>query len=51
MRLDLRCGPNGDVERLEPMIAPPAIVVVGAASALREDLDWYVGTLRENGLG
>ena len=44
-------GTLGDVESIEPMIAPPAIVVVGAAGALREDLDWYVGALRENALG
>jgi uroporphyrin-III C-methyltransferase len=44
-------GMLGDVERIEPMLVAPAIVVVGAVSALREDLDWYVGTLRENGLG
>ena len=29
----------------------PAIVVVGAVGGLRQDLDWYVGALRENGLG
>ncbi len=44
-------GTLGDVAAIEPLIAPPAIVVVGAASALRADLDWYVGALRENGLG
>ena len=44
-------GTLGDVERIEQLIAPPAIVVVGAVTALREDFDWYVGALRENGLG
>lgn len=44
-------GTLDDVERLEPMIEPPAIVVLGAVSALRTELDWYVGALRENGLG
>jgi uroporphyrin-III C-methyltransferase len=44
-------GTLGDVERIEPMLVAPAIVVVGAVSALREELDWYVGALRENGLG
>jgi uroporphyrin-III C-methyltransferase len=44
-------GMLGDVERIEPMLVAPAIVVVGAVSALREELDWYVGALRENGLG
>lgn len=44
-------GTLGDVEALEPLIAPPAIVVLGPASALRDSLDWYVGALRENGLG
>ena len=28
-----------------------AIVVLGAVSALREGMDWYVGALRENRLG
>jgi uroporphyrin-III C-methyltransferase len=44
-------GTLGDIEHIEPLLAAPAIVVVGAASALRPDLDWYVGALRENGLG
>jgi uroporphyrin-III C-methyltransferase len=44
-------GTLGDVAAIEPHIEPPAIVVVGAVSALRQDLDWYVGALRENGLG
>jgi len=44
-------GTLGDIERLEPLIEPPAIVVLGAVSALRTDLDWYVGALRENGIG
>jgi uroporphyrin-III C-methyltransferase len=44
-------GTIGDIERIESMITPPAIVVVGAVSALRGDFDWYVGALRENGLG
>ncbi|MEO7222239.1 MAG: uroporphyrinogen-III C-methyltransferase [Devosia sp.] len=44
-------GTLGNVIAIEALIAPPAIVVVGAASALREHLDWYVGALRENGLG
>jgi uroporphyrin-III C-methyltransferase len=44
-------GTLGDIERIEPLLTAPAIVVVGAASALRPDLDWYVGALRENGLG
>ena len=44
-------GTLGDVERLKSMIAPPAIVVLGAVSALREGMDWYVGALRENRLG
>lgn len=44
-------GTLGDVAALEPLIAPPAVVVVGAISALRQDLDWYKDPLRENGLG
>jgi len=44
-------GVLGDVAALEARIEPPAIVVVGAVSGLRRDLDWYVGALRENGLG
>ena len=44
-------GRLGAVAELEPLIAPPAIVVVGGSSALRETLDWYVGALRENALG
>lgn len=44
-------GSLGDVAALEQRVEPPAIVVVGSVSALRPDLDWYVGALRENGLG
>ena len=44
-------GTLGDIARIEPMLKAPAIVVVGAVGGLRQDLDWYVGALRENGLG
>lgn len=44
-------GTLGDIESIEPMLYPPAIVVVGAVSALREDLSWFVGDLPENELG
>jgi uroporphyrin-III C-methyltransferase len=44
-------GTLGDIAAIESQIEPPAIVVVGAVTELRESLDWYVGALRENGLG
>jgi uroporphyrin-III C-methyltransferase len=44
-------GTLGGVDSIESAIAPPAIVVIGEASARRTDLDWYVGALRENALG
>ena len=44
-------GTLGDAARLEPQLVAPAIVVVGAASAWRGELDWYSSALRENGLG
>jgi uroporphyrin-III C-methyltransferase len=44
-------GTLGHVAEIEDMLATPAIVVLGQASALREDFDWYVGQLRENGFG
>jgi uroporphyrin-III C-methyltransferase len=44
-------GTLSGVAAIEPLIAPPAVVVVGGAGALRHQLDWYVGALRENRLG
>lgn len=44
-------GTLGEVERIEPRLVTPAIVVVGAVGDLREHLDWYLGPLRENRLG
>ena len=44
-------GTLGDVAALEPMIAPPAIVVRGPVSRFRKSLDWYVGALRESAIG
>lgn len=41
----------GSVAAIEAMLITPAIVVLGAVSALRDDFDWWVGNLRENGLG
>jgi uroporphyrin-III C-methyltransferase len=41
----------GTVERIEDMLVTPAIVVLGPVSQGREDFDWFVGNLRENGLG
>ena len=40
-------GTLGGVAAIEPMLAPPAIVVVGEV----EDLSWFTGALAENGLG
>ena len=44
-------GTLGNIAAIEPMLAAPAVVVLGPASAIREDFDWYVGKLRENTLG
>jgi uroporphyrin-III C-methyltransferase len=44
-------GRLGNVAAIEPMLSTPAIVVLGQVSAPREDFDWYVGHLRDNGLG
>jgi uroporphyrin-III C-methyltransferase len=41
----------GTVARLEDRLVAPAVVVLGPVSALREDIDWYVGQLREHALG
>ena len=41
----------GTVARIEDMLVTPAIVVLGPVSAHREDFDWWVGNLRDNGLG
>ena len=41
----------GKVEFIEHMLAAPAIVVLGPVGLMRQQLDWYVGQLRENGLG
>lgn len=41
----------GKVEYIEDMLAAPAIVVLGPVGLMREELDWYVGQLRENGFG
>ena len=40
-------GTLGDVAAIEPMLSPPAIVVVGDV----EDLSWFTAALAENGLG
>ena len=40
-------GTLGNVAAVEPMLSPPAIVVVGDV----EDLSWFTGNLAENGLG
>ncbi len=39
------------VAAIEPELVTPAIVVVGAAAGLRDELDWYAGTLRDSPLG
>jgi uroporphyrin-III C-methyltransferase len=41
----------GTVAAVADVIFAPAIVVLGPVSALRDDLSWYVGKLRENALG
>jgi uroporphyrin-III C-methyltransferase len=41
----------GSVAQIEEMLVTPAIVVLGAVAALREEFDWYVGRLREQALG
>jgi uroporphyrin-III C-methyltransferase len=41
----------GTVARIEDRLVAPAVVVLGPVSALREDIDWYVGKLREHALG
>jgi uroporphyrin-III C-methyltransferase len=41
-------GTLGAVAEIEDQLAAPAIVVLGP---VRDDLDWYVGQLRENSLG
>jgi uroporphyrin-III C-methyltransferase len=41
----------GAVAEIEEIIVAPAIVVLGPVSDLRRHLGWYVGKLRENGLG
>lgn len=41
-------GRLGGIAEIESLLAAPAIVVLGP---VRDDLDWYVGKLRENGLG
>jgi uroporphyrin-III C-methyltransferase len=41
----------GSVAAIKEDIPTPAIVVVGAASAMRKSLDWYVGALRDNAFG
>jgi uroporphyrin-III C-methyltransferase len=41
-------GTLGTVAEIEPLLAAPAIVVLGP---VRDDLGWYVDRLRENGLG
>jgi uroporphyrin-III C-methyltransferase len=41
----------GTVERIEDRLLAPSVVVLGPVSALREDIDWYVGKLREHALG
>jgi uroporphyrin-III C-methyltransferase len=40
-------GTLGGVAAIEPLLSPPAIVVVGEV----EDLAWFTGALAENGLG
>ena len=44
-------GTLGAIDSIASLLVAPAIVVVGAVGALHDDLDWYVGALRENGLG
>jgi uroporphyrin-III C-methyltransferase len=44
-------GRLGAIDALLPLIAPPALVVLGPASSLRPVLDWYDEKARENGLG
>lgn len=41
----------GSVLEIEHQLVTPAIVVLGPVSALREDFDWWVGNLRDNGFG
>lgn len=41
----------GKVEQVEHMLAAPAVVVLGPVGLMREQLDWYVGQLRENQIG
>ena len=41
-------GRLGSIAEIEPLLAAPAIVVLGP---VRDDLGWYVDRLRENGLG
>ncbi|HQZ13468.1 MAG TPA: uroporphyrinogen-III C-methyltransferase [Devosia sp.] len=41
----------GTVAEIEHLLVTPAIVVLGPVSAQRQDFDWWVGSLRENGLG
>ena len=44
-------GTLGRIAEIEPLLSPPALVVLGPVSRVRPELDWYVGTLRENGIG
>jgi uroporphyrin-III C-methyltransferase len=41
----------GTVASVQDVLVTPSIVVLGPVSAHREDFDWWVGRLRENGLG
>ncbi|MEI2612939.1 MAG: uroporphyrinogen-III C-methyltransferase [Candidatus Promineifilaceae bacterium] len=41
----------GTVADVEERLVTPAIVVLGPVSAQRAEFDWWVGNLRENGLG
>src|SRR5688572_30772928 len=41
----------GAVAEIQDVIVAPAIVVLGPVSDLRRHLGWYVGKLRENGVG
>jgi uroporphyrin-III C-methyltransferase len=44
-------GRLGAVAEILAGLATPAIVVVGPVAAIRAELDWFVGPLRENWLG